>query len=255
MLSLETLEARFVRLSQSPRLRAEIISELHYGEAHFPLWAFFWGDPSQRAVYVMAGVHGDEPVGVEAALRLLESLAEGERPLKTHRLLILPCLNPSGLADGTRANRAGQDINRQFHGDGTQESAAVRRFLDLRDADALIDLHTDPNAQGYYFFELKRDGVEPLAAPILNALTEAGYPLEEEPFFAGYVGHHGLFAPTTAGLEEFHRRAPGLSLAEWGLASGIPRTYSFETPRREDYERRTAMHLTALRALFAALEA
>ena len=130
----------------------------------------------------------------------------------------------------------------------------MRRFLNPREAEALIDLHTDPNAQGYYFFELKRDGVDPLAPPILQALTQAGYPLEEKPFFAGYVGHHGLFAPTTAGLEEFHRRAPGLSLAEWGLASGIARTYSFETPRHEDYERRVAMHLTALRAMLAALE-
>ena len=80
------------------------------------------------AVFVLAGVHGDEPVGVEAALRLLESLADGEVQLTQHRLLVLPCLNPSGLADETRANRAGQDINRQFHGDGTQESAARAPF-------------------------------------------------------------------------------------------------------------------------------
>ena len=66
--------------------------------------------------------------GVEAALLLLESLAGGAAPLAHHRLLILPCVNPSGLADGTRANRIGQDINRQFHADRTQESAAVRGF-------------------------------------------------------------------------------------------------------------------------------
>ncbi len=255
MLTMESLEARFVPLSHSPRLSAQTLSELHYGDAQFSLWAFAWGDAALPAVCVLAGVHGDEPGGVEAAVCLLESLAGGESPLARHRLLILPCLNPSGLADGTRSNRSGQDINRQFHSDSTQESAAVRHFLDLRVVTCLADLHTDHNAHGYYLFELLRENVPSLAPPILDALSAQGYPLEEEPFYAGYLGRHGLFSPTTAGLEEYHRRAPGLSLAEWGWSKGVPRTYSFETPGAQDYERRTAMHLTALRALFAALEA
>lgn len=255
MLPADTLENRLVHLAQSPCLSAQIFAAVAYGDARFPLRAFAWGDAALPAVFILAGVHGDEPDGVEAALRLLESLADGAAPLTRHRLLVLPCLNPSGLADGTRANRIGQDINRQFHADRTQESAAVRGFLDPHAAIMLMDLHGDRQAQGFYLFELRGKRVPPLGDAVVASLTAQGVPLEEAPFFAGCTGSRGLFAPTTADLEEFHRRAPGLSLAEWGWANGIPRTYALEAPVGDGDGLGAGMHLTALFALFAALEA
>lgn len=260
MLPADALENRLVSLAQSPHLHTRAFATLAYGDARFPLRAFAWGDAALPAIYVLAGVHGDEPGGVEAALRLLESLADGAAPLTRHRLLILPCLNPSGLADGARANRIGQDINRQFHADRTQESAAVRRFLDPHAAVMLTDLHCDREAQGFYLFELLGGRVPPLGDAVLGSLTALGVPLEEAPFFAGYTGKRGMFSPSTADLEEFQRRALGQSLAEWGWGNGIPRTYSLEAPAGEaligdEGEAGAAMHLTALPALFAALEA
>ena len=254
MSPVESLEARLGSLTQSLRLRAQTFAELRYGADVFPLRAFFWGAEGSPAVLVFAGVHGDEPAGVEASLRLLEMLADGATPLTRHQILVFPCLNPSGLADGTRANRAGQDINRQFHADLTEETAAVRRFLKPMPPDVVVDLHTDTRAQGFYLFELLRVGGTSLAAAVLNALTAAGIALEEEPYFAGHVGTRGLFAPTTAGLEEFHRRAPGLALADWAWSLGVRRAYSFEAPPTGGVEGGAATHLAALMALFAALE-
>ncbi len=255
MLTVDSLEMRLAHLSQSSHLSAEPFAEVIYGDTRYPLWAFHWGDAALPAVIVAAGIHGDEPGGIEAALRLLEALAGSAVPLQQHRLIVLPCLNPSGLADGTRSNRIGQDINRQFHGDGTQVSAAVRRLLAPVSASALADLHTDAQAQGYYLFELRQEGVPPLAAALLKALTRSGFPLEEHPFFAGYVGERGLFAPTFKQLEDFGRTVPGQSLAEWAWSEGIPRAYSLESPNPQTFERSAAMHVTALFALFAALEA
>lgn len=254
MLPADTLENQLVHLTQSPRLRAQTYGTAVYGDAQFPLQAFAWGDASLPAVYVLAGVHGDEPGGVEAALHLLEALADGVVPLTRHHLRVLPCLNPSGLADGTRANRIGQDINRQFHSDVTQETAAVRRFLRLSGAAVLVDLHCDRQVQGYYLFELRREGVSSLADAILQGVTEAGFPLEERPFYAGYLGRGGLFAPTTADLEEYHRTAAGRSAAEWGWGKGIARSYSMEAPSSDGFQRSAAIHSAALSALFAALE-
>ena len=255
MPSADALESRLARLAQHPALRVQTFATVAYGDARFPLRAFAWGDASLPVVSVLAGVHGDEPGGMEAGLLFLERVADGAAPPARHSLLVFPCLNPSGLADGTRVNRIGQDINRQFHADGTQESAAVRGFLDLPRAAALVDLHCDRQAQGYYLFELRQEGVRSLAAPVLDALTAGGHPLEEAPFYAGYVGRRGLFAPTTAGLQEYHRRAPGLSLAEWAWANAVPRTYSMEAPARAGEKAAAAMHLTALLALLTALEA
>ena len=254
MLTVDSLEARLVRLSQSPRLAAQTFAEVTYGEASFPLWAFEWGEAASPSVVVQAGVHGDEPAGVEAALRLLEMLADGDVLLPSQRLLIIPCANPSGFADQTRANRAGQDINRQFHADMTQESAAIRRLLFPHSAAALVELHTDAHTSGFYLFELRQEGQVSLGLTILDTLAKRGYPIEDRPFFGGYRGTHGLFAPTSEGLAEFQRRVPGLSLVEWALAQGVPRTYTLEAPYLEPFERRAAMHVTALFALFAALE-
>lgn len=254
MLTVESLEARFIRLSQSPRLSANLFAEVAYGESNFSLQAFAWGEEALPVVVVQAGVHGDEPGGIEAALRLLETLAEGTVPLTWHRLLVIPCANPSGFADRTRVNRAGQDINRQFHADMTQESAAIRRLLSPLQVAALVELHTDSRAAGFYLFELRQEGQLSLGQEILGTLTERGYPVEPDPFFGGYRGQHGLFAPTPQGLAEFQRRVPGRTLVEWGMAQGVPRTYSFEAPTLETFERSAAMHVTALFSLFAALE-
>jgi len=240
MLTVDVLEARLVRLSESPRLSAQVFAEVIYGDAQYPLWSFNWGDAALPVVIVVAGIHGDEPGGIEAALRLLETLAEGTTPLAHNRLLILPCANPSGFADRTRANRAGQDVNRQFHADMTQESEAIRHFLAAQSATALVELHTDPNTSGFYLFELRQDGQVSLGKAIPDTLTKLGYPVEERPFFGGYRGLHGLFAPTTGVLAEFQRRAPGLSLVEWALTQHIPHTFSFEAPSLETFERSVA---------------
>lgn len=254
MSPVEFLEARLARLTLSPRLRAHAYGEIRSGADVFPLRAFSWGAEGLPAVMVFGGVHGDEPCGVEACARLLERLAEGYAPLTGHQFLIFPCVNPSGLADGTRSNRAGQDVNRQFHADATAETTAVRRFLRPMPPDVVIDLHTDAQAQGFYLFELKRGGVGALAVPVLEALTAAGVALEDAPYYAGHVGECGLLAPTAAVLEEFHRRAPGLALTDWAWSLGVHRSYCFEVAFSGDVGRGAATHLTALTALFAALE-
>ena len=255
MVTADTLEARLADLGQSLNLTSHTFATVAYGGAKFPLRAFAWGENAQPAIYLLAGVHGDEPGGIEAALRLLESLADGgAAPLTRHRLLVLPCLNPSGLADRTRANRVGQDINRQFHADRTQETAAVRGFLTPEDCVLLVDLHCDHQAQGYYLFELREEAAPPLGEAILGSLTALGVPLETAPFFAGCTGSRGLLAPTAADLDVFQKRARGQSLVEWGRRNGIPRTYALEAPARGGGEAGAAMHLSALFALFSALE-
>lgn len=254
MLTAESLETRIANIAQSSHLAGKIFTEVIYGNTRFPLWVFEWGKPELPSIIIQAGVHGDEPGGIEAALRLLETLAEGAVPLLHHRLVVIPCINPSGFADQTRSNRAGQDINRQFHADLTQESAAIRHLLDLRSAAAIVELHTDSHAPGYYLFELRQEGQVSVGQAILETLAKRGYPVEAEPFFGGYRGEGGLFAPNSEELAEFQRRVPGRTLAEWGMAQGVPRAFPLEAPYLETFERSAAMHITALFALFAALE-
>jgi protein MpaA len=254
MLTVESLEMRIANIGQSSHLAGKIFAEVTYGNTRFPLWVFEWGKSELPSIIIQAGVHGDEPGGIEAALRLLETLAEGVIPLSHYRLVVIPCANPSGFAGRTRSNGAGQDINRQFHADLTQESAAIRRLLDLQSAAAIVELHTDSHTPGYYLFELRQEGQSSLGQAILGTLTKRGYPVEAEPFFGGYRGEDGLFAPNSEELTEFQRRVPGRSLSEWGMAQGVPWAFPLEAPYLETFERSAAMHITALFALFGAME-
>lgn len=64
---------------------------------------------SDDPVLVLAGQHGSEPSAREAALRLIRDLA----PAPSSRpVIVIPTMNPDGIASGLRANGSGQDLNR-----------------------------------------------------------------------------------------------------------------------------------------------
>lgn len=62
-------------------------------------------------ILVLGGVHGDEPSSVEAVVGLVGRLAAG---LASAPLVIVPALNPDGLARGSKNNARDVDLNRNF---------------------------------------------------------------------------------------------------------------------------------------------
>ena len=63
-----------------------------------------------RRIYISAGIHGDEPAGPLAALKLIQ---ENQWP-ENLDLWFCPCLNPLGFALNTRENSKGFDLNREY---------------------------------------------------------------------------------------------------------------------------------------------
>ncbi len=118
--------------------------------------------PAPRAL-VVGGIHGDEggaPQHVLIAERLQTELNAGlARDFDT---ILIPVMNPGGLADNRRTNRHGVDLNRNFPGlpnfpSGTPvveqpETAAVRRVVQILRPSRILVLHAqgDPAKGGVY---------------------------------------------------------------------------------------------------------
>lgn len=94
-------------------------------------------------VFVSAGVHGDEVIGIEIVRRLLKS--PGLRRLKG-TLIVVPIVNSFGFINKSRYLPDRRDLNRTFPGDEGGSLAARLAHLFLREvvakADLGIDLHS-----------------------------------------------------------------------------------------------------------------
>lgn len=75
-----------------------------------PIIAFEDSAPSPALkVLVVGAIHGDEAAGMRITSRLIAASA----PARTE-LLVVPKINPDGVAAGTRGNAHGVDLNRNF---------------------------------------------------------------------------------------------------------------------------------------------
>jgi protein MpaA len=90
-------------------VRTEAIGRSHEGRA---LEATTLGRGPRR-VYVIAGIHGDEPTGALLVARLLDWLAEPGR-LAGASVRVVHDVNPDGNARGTRSNARAVDLNRNW---------------------------------------------------------------------------------------------------------------------------------------------
>ena len=95
------------------------------------------------AALVIGGVHGDEPEGQVAALRLARETSPGD---VTGQLIVVPCASPDASRAYTRLWPSGANFNRSFPGspDGSPDEQLadfLTRFLFPR-ADVVVDMHS-----------------------------------------------------------------------------------------------------------------
>ena len=117
-------------------------------------------------VGVFAGVHGDEPSGVGAAVELLRRLHKSPQPALGYELFVYPVCNPWAYAHDTRWLKSGSDMNREFwRGSDEMEVLVLEGQLMKLAFDGIVALHTDDTSPGIYGFvkghQLTRHVLEP----------------------------------------------------------------------------------------------
>lgn len=150
--TLEQEDVIIATLAESPRVAVDIIGHSTQGR---PIRLLRIGIPppplTQRAVLLCTGaVHGDEPAGREGLLVWAQELVDEDDPdieefLADHGVLIIPTVNPDGIASGTRRNGANVDIARDCLTLSQPESQALAAVLGTARPLVHLDQHeADP---------------------------------------------------------------------------------------------------------------
>lgn len=142
-------------------------------------------------IYVSTGIHGDEPAGPLAALRLLQ---ENRWPTNAE-IILLPCLNPVGVAQNKRENGQGIDLNRDFLHPRSDEIKAHVAWLEKQAGfDLCLCLHEDWESHGFYVYELNPDHRPSLAEAII-AGVEKVCPIDLSDVIEGREASGGIIRP------------------------------------------------------------
>jgi protein MpaA len=77
-----------------------------------PIPAYRFGPATRPTVFILGGVHGDEPEGIEACLGLIQRWSTAF-PFRL-RVVLVPVLNMDGALRSNRVNARGVDLNRNM---------------------------------------------------------------------------------------------------------------------------------------------
>ena len=142
-------------------------------------------------IYISAGIHGDEPAGPIAALKLVQ-----ENPWPENaEIFLLPCLNPAGFTLNRRENSGGIDLNRDYRNPQTAEVRAHIAWLERQPRfDLYLCLHEDWESRGFYLYEQNPDNQPSRAENIIAAVRKI-CPIDESEIIEGRAARGGIIRP------------------------------------------------------------
>jgi len=147
--------------------------------------------PATARIYVSAGIHGDEPAGPLAALKLLR---ENRWP-ENVEVLLVPCLNPPGFAANRRENPGRIDLNRDYRNSRSAEIRAHIAWLEQQPQfDLYMCLHEDWESHGFYLYEQNPDQKPSLAEAIIDQVGQV-CPIDPSEIIEDRPAQNGIIRP------------------------------------------------------------
>lgn len=228
------------------RLDGAVIGAVASEGVRLPIPRFIFRGPSSGVqplrLGVFALVHGDEPAGAATVVQLLVSAVQDPALLRGLDLYCYPVCNPTGFEDGTRFNRAGADLNREFwRGSSHPEVQALEGELREHRFDGIVALHADHDSPGLYAFARGAVTSEELVGPALEA-AEGVLPRNTDVLIDGFAAQHGVIRDCYCGV-----------LCPPPDQTPAPFEIILETPGRVDVDAQAQAGLRGLRGLIAAL--
>lgn len=149
---------------------------------------------------IFAGLHGDEPAGVQAIGDLVLALDGLPAMARQYLVHVYPLCNPTGYEDGTRHSRAGVDLNREFWRQSAQPEVQLLEEQILRERyDGFVSLHSDDTSDGLYGFVRGATLAEHLLKPALAA-AEAALPVNRAKLIDGFHAVEGIIHSAYDGI-------------------------------------------------------
>jgi len=193
------------RLAQSSSsLWGKPVGTFAVNDQWYPLPRFLFNGPrggdDPLRLGLFAAIHGDEPEGTHALVRLAQSLVESPDLAKDYSLFIYPVCNPTGFEDNSRLSRNGHDLNREFWRNSTSpEVQLLEKDILTHDFHGIIALHTDHTSPGCYGFVRGSILTKCLLEPALTAASHI-LPRNFEPLIDGYRAHRSIIKHGSDGV-------------------------------------------------------
>jgi len=206
-----------------------------------PIEKIVLGRGNSKRVLISAGIHGDEPAGVETICSWIEG-REYLKFINDWEITLIPCINPFGYESGTRVNHEGVDLNRQFKSLSPPREVALVQSVFLNPFDLTMELHEDEDSSGYYLYHSGASDLNTdLPFSVLNEVQKV-MPVNSDSEIDGMPARGGVIE-RVSNLEKMD----WWPMALYALSKGSRTCLTLETAPRFSMENRVDAHLKAIK--------
>jgi hypothetical protein len=135
----------FMQNYEAPEGVAYNLDTIGYSQNDKPLVMAYLGNPAKESIriWIMGGLHGDEPGGVEGIMYLMNRLKESKNVslLQEAHIAFLPMANPDGCDALTRTAANGLDLNRDQTKLLAQETKFWKAAFNSFAPEVALDMH------------------------------------------------------------------------------------------------------------------